>query len=164
MIYSGRGAAEMYGDDLYFQLAQGAAWNIIDARTKVDQLCCGLPGHTYGVLNLYKHTGESRWRDYACQMTVKTLRLSAPPSGDDLPDLYFALYKGPMGSALLSAEMEAPEFACMPLFESEGLVSTIVQLPNRSACGCCTRVARLRFSTPILVGNHSVASIDRVSG
>jgi eukaryotic-like serine/threonine-protein kinase len=31
-----------------------------------------------------------------------------------------SLYKGEVGVALLAADLEAPEHACMPLFASEG--------------------------------------------
>jgi serine/threonine-protein kinase len=104
-------------------MAEGSARNVVEGTDRIDQICCGRPGQTYGVLNLYKHTGEARWIGYAKQMAAESLRLATPPIGKDVPEYYYGLYKGPVGIALLSADMEAPDQACMPLFESEGWVA-----------------------------------------
>jgi hypothetical protein len=64
---------------------------------------------------LYKHSGEPAWlarahrlSDYAARsVRVESLRRDS-------------LYKGEVGVALLAADLEAPEHACMPLFEAEG--------------------------------------------
>ncbi len=119
MIHLWTLAHRVYGEEAWLELAEGAAWNVIESAEPIDQLCCGRPGQTYGVLNLFKHTGDERWLRYARQMAEECLRLSGAPSSIETPYPY-ALYKGPIGSALLSAEFEDPERACMPLFESEG--------------------------------------------
>lgn len=120
MIHLWTLAHAMMKDDRYLEMAEGAAWNAIAARPHINQLCCGRPGQAYGVLNLYKHTMEKRWLDYARQLADESLRLSPPPSVTASPRLHCSLYKGPIGSALLFADMATPECAAMPLFESEG--------------------------------------------
>jgi len=112
-------------------LAEAAAWNVIEGMEPLDQLCCGRPGQTYGVLNLFKHTQDERWLRYARQMAEDSLRLSEAPPSRGAPRYHYALYKGPIGSALLSAEFDQPEQACMPLFESEGWSAD--EAPGRGA-------------------------------
>jgi serine/threonine-protein kinase len=113
-------AHRMMDDGRFLEMAEGAAWNVIERCGGIDQICCGVPGQTYGVLNLYKHTGEKRWLDHARKMAETSLRLTTPQTAEKVPLYYYGLYKGPIGSALLSADMAAPEEACMPMFESEG--------------------------------------------
>jgi len=120
MIHLWTLAHQMFGSDRYLELAEGSAWNVIEADGDIDQICCGRPGQAYGVLNLFKHTGESRWLGHAKVMAEESLRLTIPPHGSQVPSFYYGLYKGPLGSALLSADMETPAEACMPMFESEG--------------------------------------------
>ena len=120
MIHLWTLAHRMLGDERFVELAEGAAWNVIEAADAIDQICCGRPGQTYGVLNLFKHTGESRWLAHAKAMAENCLRLRAQPAGTHVPQFYYGLYKGPLGSALLSADIDTPSEACMPVFESEG--------------------------------------------
>jgi serine/threonine-protein kinase len=120
MIHLWTLAHALTGNGRYLELAQDCARNVLEGTDRIDQICCGRPGQTYAMLNLFKHTGEERWLAYARQMTEESLRLTSPPTGQDVPPFYYCLYKGPMGSALLSADIQTPEQACMPLFELEG--------------------------------------------
>lgn len=120
MIHLWTLAHDLLKEPLFASLAEGAAANIIYSRSRIDQLCCGRPGHAYGVLNLYKYTGEPRWLAHVKDLFEQARQLSEPPLGWEVPPHYYSLYKGPMGTALLSADLEKPQYACMPLFESEG--------------------------------------------
>lgn len=120
MIHLWTLAHAMLDDERYLSMAEGAAWNIIAARSSVDQLCCGRPGHSYGVLNLYKHTGEKHWLDHAMQMADQSLQLARIARQDAAPPFYYGLYKGPIGAALLAADLEKPMEAAMPAFEAAG--------------------------------------------
>jgi len=123
MIHLWTLAHAMLKNERYLRLAEGSAWNVIDSSDQIDQICCGRPGQVYGILNLFNHTGERRWLDHARQMTEEVLNRVTPAVGQETPPLYFALYKGPIGPALLSMDVENPAQACMPLFESEGWIS-----------------------------------------
>ncbi len=112
-------AHRAFRDDAYLQLAERAAWNAWESTDSISNLCCGLAGQAYGLLNLYKHTGESIWRERARELASR--------AGAWETDNYLAmkltpesLYKGEVGVALLAVELANPESACMPFFEPEG--------------------------------------------
>jgi len=108
-------AHTMFREHEYLKLAQLAAWHALETPEPFIDLCCGLAGKAYALLNLYKHTGDSQWlmqaRSVGEEAARRSDRLEAPP---------WSLYKGELGVALLVAELERPEASCMPLFESEG--------------------------------------------
>jgi serine/threonine-protein kinase len=120
MIHLWTRAHQMLNDPRLLDLAEGAARNVIAVPQSIPQLCCGLPGQAYAMLNLYKHTGERRWLNHAHIFAEQSCRYSPLPGNTQPPRLHYALYKGSLGTALLSADLEAPSEACMPLFESEG--------------------------------------------
>jgi eukaryotic-like serine/threonine-protein kinase len=101
------------------KLAEGAARNVTATPERIAQLCCGRPGQAYALLALYKHTGDRVWLNHAHEFTQQSLQLSPLPADTEAPPLHYALYKGPLGTALLSADLDEPSEACMPLFESE---------------------------------------------
>jgi serine/threonine-protein kinase len=116
-------ANSVFHDDIYLHFAEKAAWYTWESNNSIGNLCCGLAGQAYGLLNLYKHSGESVWLDRA---RVLACRAAAWDT-----DTYIAmklapesLYKGEMGVALLAADLSAPDRACMPLFEPEGWPAT----------------------------------------
>jgi len=122
MIFLWTLAHEMCGEPRYLDLAKRAAMHALDQPETVDQICCGRPGQAFGVLNLYKHTGESSWLEFAKELVEQSLART-PPLGpaEPLPSFYYSLFKGPMGLALLSADIRAdPLRTAMPFFESEG--------------------------------------------
>jgi eukaryotic-like serine/threonine-protein kinase len=120
MIHLWTSAHKTFGDARFLQLAEGAARHVISTPEDVCQICCGLPGQAYGLLNIYKHTGERHWYDHACTLARHSLHLSGLPSNAATPPRHYALYKGSLGTALLCADLDAPTEACMPMFESEG--------------------------------------------
>ena len=108
-------AHRLFGEQHYARMATGAAWAAFESPQANGDLCCGLAGRAYGLLNLYKHSGERVWldraRDLAECAAVVSRASSQPREG---------LYQGSVGVALLAADLDHPEQSCMPLFESEG--------------------------------------------
>ncbi|MCD6033916.1 MAG: hypothetical protein K0S78_6102, partial [Thermomicrobiales bacterium] len=101
-------------DPRYLALAERAGWNAWEDPSKEASLCCGLAGRAYGLLSLYKHTGEQAWLSRARDLTNKAA-IHIRESGKT-PN---SLYRGEVGVALLAAEIEKPEWAAMPFFEEE---------------------------------------------
>ncbi|MBV7329545.1 protein kinase [Chloroflexi bacterium TSY] len=113
-------AHHMLHENKYLTLAERAAWNTWEEPFALGSLCCGLAGRAYGLLNLYKHTGEDTWRQRAEQLTVQT---AVEPESSTLGTngIYRdSLYKGEIGMAILVADIATPEAASMPFFEAEG--------------------------------------------
>ena len=95
----------------YLALAEGAAWNAWETRHSIGNLCCGMAGQAYSLLNLYRHTGEAVWL-----VRARELLRMASPAEDDRPE---SLYKGVLGLLVLEGDLERPEQARMPMFEAE---------------------------------------------
>jgi serine/threonine-protein kinase len=113
-------AHKAMGEKKYLELAEGAAWHAWETPNPISTLCCGLAGQAYALLNLYRHTGDKTWlqraRDaarWAAAAATDTRTKSGP---DFRPE---SLYKGDLGLAVLDADLEHPEQACMPMFERE---------------------------------------------
>ena len=108
-------AHRLLGDPAYLALAEGAAWHAWEDADSIGDLCCGLSGRAYGLLNLYKHTGDPQWLHRGQEMAVRSVdavqRFALRRDG---------LYKGEIGVAVLAADLCRPEEACMPFFEAEG--------------------------------------------
>ncbi len=118
-------AQRFYGDELYGRLAEQAAWNVWETGSSTAILCCGLAGKAYGLLNLYKHSGERVWLTRAhtlAQQAVLKVQDSIPHTialHNHLEPHAESLYYGSPGVALLAADMTRPEEAYMPFFERE---------------------------------------------
>lgn len=118
-IFLWTAAHRIFENEAYLQLAEKSAWHIWESNDSITNLCCGLAGQSYGLLNLYKHSGASIWLDRARTLACR----AAAWDTDNYLAMKFApesLYKGELGVALLASELSAPETACMPFFESEG--------------------------------------------
>lgn len=116
-------AHKLLGDPAYLAWAEGAAWNAWEIASPLGNLCCGMAGQAYALLNLYRHTSETVWlsraRDAAGCAVVANNEAS---TRSDYKELFLrpeSLYKGELGIAVLAADLERPEHACMPLFEIE---------------------------------------------
>lgn len=113
-------AHRVFRDEVYLTLAEKAAWNAWQDMNSFDSLCCGLAGRAYGLLNLYKYTGEKEWLHRAMNLTNRAVTATRTSNLRD------SLYKGTIGVAVLLADLLKPETTCMPLFEDEGwLISDI---------------------------------------
>jgi serine/threonine-protein kinase len=102
------------GKTAYLALAERAVWNAWEERLMVGQICCGLAGQAYGLLALYRHTNERPWLKRATELARMAAALESPPAPAH------SLYKGDVGIAVLAADLESPDSACMPFFGSEG--------------------------------------------
>jgi eukaryotic-like serine/threonine-protein kinase len=60
-IYLWTTAHEALGDDRWAVLAERSASDACTTANAIAQLCCGQPGQAYGLLALYRHTGEPSW-------------------------------------------------------------------------------------------------------
>ncbi|MBV8530393.1 MAG: hypothetical protein JO104_03675 [Candidatus Eremiobacteraeota bacterium] len=111
------------GERAYLALAEGAAWHTWEGASPNASLCCGGAGQAYALLNCYRHSGESAWLRRARDVARAAAAVSTPQSAaasTDAPEWRpQSLYKGGAGVAVLGAEIQRPEDARMPLFESE---------------------------------------------
>jgi serine/threonine-protein kinase len=117
-------AYEVFGDPAYLDIAERAALDAWNTRTTLGNLCCGLAGQAYALLNIYRHTRQAVWieraRELADQAAVywRTPRPMTPyERSASRPE---SLYKGELGVAVLAADVGQPEFAAMPFYEAEG--------------------------------------------
>jgi serine/threonine-protein kinase len=113
-------AHEAIGEKQYLELAEGAAWHAWETPGPIGNLCCGMAGQAYSLLNLYRHTGDAIW----LRRARDTARLAAAESGGrgGLAELELrpeSLYKGDLGIAVLEADLRRPEQAHMPMFERD---------------------------------------------
>lgn len=117
-------AHKMLGDPCYLAWAEGAAWNAWETAGPNGDLCCGMAGQAYALLNFYRHTGENVWlsraQDAARYAVVAQEECSSQPGHEQLAFRMESLYKGDLGIAVLAADLDRPQQACMPLFEIEG--------------------------------------------
>jgi eukaryotic-like serine/threonine-protein kinase len=108
-------AHRRFGDASFERRARLAAWSAYKGAPGPGDLCCGFAGRAYALLGLYKHSGDTTW--LARARVLADHAATSIRSGSLLRD---SLYKGEVGAALLAADLEQPEHACMPLYESEG--------------------------------------------
>jgi eukaryotic-like serine/threonine-protein kinase len=91
--------------------AEAAAQHCWELPSSIPNLCCGVVGQIYTLLNFYQHTGENKWREHALQLTKKLAYNPRNQNG--------GLYQGSVGIALLAAELDYPELAFMPFFAKD---------------------------------------------
>jgi serine/threonine-protein kinase len=113
-------AHQTFADEGYLALAEKAAWHSWETRGSIGSLCCGLAGQAYGLLNLYRYTGEHAWLHRAKELANRAASAVRDPALRPDSRYVESLYKGELGVALLVAELSRPELACMPFFEGEG--------------------------------------------
>lgn len=104
-------------DDRWATLAERAAWDAYATRTSVSQLCCGLAGQAYAVLEMYKHSGEARWLAAASELGALAAASLERPAAER--STVASLHKGQLGIAILAADLAEPEAAVMPFFGAE---------------------------------------------
>jgi serine/threonine-protein kinase len=109
-------AYRMFGPDARFErLARRAAWHAYEASPDAPgDLCCGLAGRAYALLSLYRFTGEVAWLERARLLSKRAAASHGIP-----PHRLNSLFHGDIGIAMLAADLDSPEFACMPFFEDE---------------------------------------------
>ncbi|MDI1461268.1 lanthionine synthetase LanC family protein [Catellatospora sp. KI3] len=105
-------AHELLEDSRYLDLATQAAWTCHEAQSTGGDLCCGSAGRAYALLRLFRHTGSQVWLTRARQSAdhaataIRRRRLRSS-----------SLYRGEAGVCLLTAELDDPHQARMPMFE-----------------------------------------------
>jgi serine/threonine-protein kinase len=106
------------GDDRWATLAERAAWDTYTSPTKTAQLCCGLAGQAYALLEMYRHSGAARWLAAASELGARAAAGfgEAASSGTLVRG---SLHKGDVGIAVLAADLADPENAAMPFFGAD---------------------------------------------
>ena len=114
-------AHSFFQADRYLRLAEQSGWHAWEAVDPAPNLCCGAAGRVYGLLNLYRHTGDADWllRARALGLPLAEGVLGVQPPVDGM-----SLYKGIGGVAVMAADLLRPELSGMPFFESEQWPST----------------------------------------
>jgi eukaryotic-like serine/threonine-protein kinase len=102
-----------YRDSRWAGLAERAGWDAY-VTPAIAQLCCGLSGQAYGLLELYRHTGERRWLTAATELAERAA--SDVLDGRAEGCISGSLHKGEIGIAVLAADLARPEAASMPFF------------------------------------------------
>jgi eukaryotic-like serine/threonine-protein kinase len=108
-------AYRTFGEERYLAAAERAAWTTWrHSHAPSSNLCCGLAGQAYALLNLHRHSGENTWLVRARELSARAVAEAASPRLR--PN---SLYRGDVGIALLAADLTRPETGCMPLFEAQ---------------------------------------------
>jgi serine/threonine-protein kinase len=108
-------AHQLTGDDAHARLAQAAAWTAYEDPADTGDLCCGLAGRAYALLNLYRHGAGDAWLARARHLADRAaLSVRREALRRD------SLYNGEVGVALLAADLDDPLHSCLPLYEGEG--------------------------------------------
>jgi lantibiotic modifying enzyme len=94
-------------------LASMAASEAFSNPNRQAHLCCGIAGRVFGLLAMFRYTGESRWLDKARSSGLRLFDPQLPPGADKQT---YSLFWGALGCALTLEELQYPEQACMPLF------------------------------------------------
>ncbi|MFL5578834.1 MAG: lanthionine synthetase LanC family protein [Gemmatimonadaceae bacterium] len=101
-------------DARWRRLAEQAGWNAWESAPGNASLCCGDAGRAYALLALHRRTRDDAWRRRAETLADRALANAGDPAASA------SLYRGPLGVAVLLADLERPAAARMPLFEPEG--------------------------------------------
>jgi serine/threonine-protein kinase len=80
----------------------------------MGSLCCGYAGRSYALLDLFKHTGDRHWFFRAIELASRAVEVCSRE-----PKFEYSLFKGSLGAAVLSQDLEEPERALFPLFGAE---------------------------------------------
>jgi serine/threonine-protein kinase len=111
------------GLEAYLELAEGAAWSVWEMPHPNPSLCCGMAGQAYALLNFHRASADSAWLRRAeriADAAAVAFAQRRSAGGVEPPDDRLAsLYKGEAGIAVLSADLERPDEARMPMFECE---------------------------------------------
>jgi len=107
-------AARIQHDHSQVELATRHGEAAFLGEEEFGNLCCGLAGRAYAMSALFRATGERRWLVRARELASRAVQGSVC---DRWPN---SLYKGRVGLAVLTAEIDRPEFMALPVFEDEG--------------------------------------------
>jgi lantibiotic modifying enzyme len=116
-VYLWTMAHKSYNDSFYLKLAEATAANLAVREPSGSNLCCGAAGQSYALLNIYRHTHDSKWLNYAIHMCERAVQMVMHARRRGENTLPLSLYKGEIGVALLVAELSQPDSSAMPFFE-----------------------------------------------
>jgi serine/threonine-protein kinase len=108
-------AHDVFRDQGFFRFAEKAGQHVWKVAGQGSDLCCGVAGQAYALLNMYKCSGDRAWLDRAKELAQRAFMDAGSPATKRN-----CLYKGDGGIALLAAELQQPAKSCLPLFEPEG--------------------------------------------
>ncbi len=108
-------AHRMLDEPEHLALAEGAAWDAWDDPVGHGDLCCGLAGRAYALIEMWHASGDDRWLARARRLARRAV--PGVQRHTQRPD---ALYKSSVGVAVLAAELAHPEHAAMPVFGDPG--------------------------------------------
>jgi serine/threonine-protein kinase len=104
-------AARVMHEPAFDALADRSAWHSWERSGSSADLCCGDTGIAYAMLARYQATGDTAWYRRAQSLAEHAVL----HIGDQR-----SFFRGDVGVALLVAELDWPEDACMPFFGQEG--------------------------------------------
>ncbi len=123
LVFLWTAAYRATGDRSFLELAERAGRNVSEAKAAAYGLCCGMAGHAYALLNLYRHSGDAAWLQRASEIASRATTAYADQrnreESDSSESRMAGLYKGGAGIAVLSADIERPDEARMPMLECE---------------------------------------------
>lgn len=107
-------AFEVLREQRFLHLAERTGQTASQVGGDAVDLCCGLAGRAYSLLNLYRYTGGAEWLRSAKVLAARAIVFAKADLGN------LRLYKGPLGVVTLEADLGVPHVARMPFFELEG--------------------------------------------
>ena len=111
-------AARMLADESLLEIAEAAAWHAWEGGDGPVDLCCGIAGRAYALLELHRSVGGTSWLERAQRLASRAAQTSAQQRSAEHPR--HSLYKGELGLAVLIADLEQPMAATMPMFGAAG--------------------------------------------
>ena len=93
--------------DQFVRLAEAAAWDAWTWADLVPDLCCGMGGRAYAMLEIYRLTAEPVWLRRAHELAERAADLAALEHAD--PRRY-SLWHGALGIALLGDQRAIPSW------------------------------------------------------
>lgn len=102
-------------EERYLSLAQGAARYTWEDPDGYPSLCCGLAGRSYALLDYYQLSGDPTWVDRAGTLAERAIQGSPVIPAN----MRHSLYKGELGVATLISDLERPESAKFPFFQTQ---------------------------------------------
>jgi serine/threonine-protein kinase len=113
-------ANRVTGEDRFLQMAELAALDAWQQDPGDTHLCCGLAGIAYGLLNLYRHTGEPIWLERSRLLAERAATRALNATRMHPSATAHSLFRGDVGLAVLLTDLERPEGAAFPLFDAPG--------------------------------------------
>lgn len=111
-------AARATGEERYGRLAELAALDAWKNDPGEIHFCCGLVGIAYGMLNLYRHTGDKLWAERAQTLAERAAERAIESARSNPAEFAHSLFRGEAGLATLIVDLERPALAGFPLFDA----------------------------------------------